>query len=355
MNCIAYWAMRKPKPASALQQQRWLQQLATLLHAGIALHPALSLLHLQCSSSLQAYWQPVLMGIEQGQGFAVTLSHQAGFRRSDVQLLAVAERSGQLDLQIQRLAQWQARRIQLKAQVVAAIRYPLAVLWGALAVTTFLLWRVVPGFADLYQSFGAELPWLTLQIMALSTLVQWLTLPCIVLLTVLLLWARHSWRTQAPFRSFLLKVLWHLPLAGGLSKAYWLGLWHRTLHETLRAGLPLLDALTETASLVAESPLSPAQAEIYQAVAQGQRLSDSLTSQATYPSHSAQMIAIGEESGMLVSLLDELAKHFEDALESRCTLLLKLLEPALMAGLGVLVGIIVMALYLPLFELGNAI
>jgi type II secretory pathway component PulF len=347
--------MKTPKPATALQQQRWLQQLATLLRAGIALHPALSLLNLQNSTSQQAYWQPVITGIEQGQGFAATLAHQAGFRRSDVQLLSVAEKSGQLDLQIQRLAQGQARRIHLKGQVMSAIRYPLAVLFGALVVTAFLLWRVVPGFADLYQSFGAELPWLTLQIMSLSSLVQWLSLPCLITAAVLFLWARQCWKNRTQFRAYVLRMLWHLPLAGGLSKAYWLGLWHRTLHETLQAGLPLLDALSETASLVAESPLAPAQADVNQAVAQGQRLSDSLTKQATYPPLCAQMIAIGEESGMLVSLLEELAKHFENELESRCTLLLKLLEPALMAGLGILVGIIVMALYLPLFELGNAL
>lgn len=347
--------MKKPKPVTELQQQRWLQQLATLLRAGIALHPALSLLNLQGTVSQRVYWQPVIAGIEQGQGFAETLQGLPGFRRSDVQLLAIAERSGQLDQQMQRLANWQARRIQLHGQLRSAIRYPLAVLLGALAVTLFLLWRVVPGFADLYHSFGAELPWLTQQIMSLSGWIQWLGLPIMVVLLLLSLAARHAWHTQARFRLFLHKALWRLPLLGGLFQAYWLGLWHRTLHETLQAGLPLLDALAETALVIAESPLGLTQPEIHHAIAQGQRLSESLAKQTRFPPLSEQMIAIGEESGMLVSLLGELAKNFEDELERRCGLLLKLLEPALMAGLGVVVGIIVMALYLPLFELGNAI
>lgn len=150
-------------------------------------------------------------------------------------------------------------------------------------------------------------------------------------------------------------MMWRMPLIGAMTQAHWLGLWHRTLHETLRAGLPLLDALSETAALVQESPLALAQSNIADAVAQGQRLSESLAKWPVYPALSTQMIAIGEESGMLVNLLDELAQQFEAELESRCALLLKLLEPTLMAGLGVLVGTIVMALYLPLFELGNAI
>jgi len=347
--------MSKPKPATPQQQQRWLQQLSTLLKAGIALHPALELLSLQQPEAQQRYWQPVITGIEQGQSLSSVLAHQRGFRSGDIQLIAVAERSGQLDVQLERLAHGQARRLQLQQQVRSAMRYPLFVLIGALAVTIFLLWRVVPGFADLYHSFGAELPWLTQQIMALSRQVQWLGLPCLLTLSAAFFLARRQWHTSALFRRHTFQTLWRMPLIGAMTQAHWLGLWHRTLHETLRAGLPLLDALSECAELVRESPLAPAQADIVDAVAQGQRLSDSIAKWPVYPALSAQMIAIGEESGMLVNLLDELTQQFEAELENRCAQVLKLLEPTLMAGLGVLVGTIVMALYLPLFELGNAI
>ena len=345
----------KTRPASAVQQQRWLQQLATLLHAGIALHPALALMSLQQPVAQQRYWQPVITGIEQGHSLASVLARQAGFRVSDTQLIAVAERSGQLDVQLERLAIWQARRLHLQQQVRSALRYPLMVLIGALAVTVFLLWRVVPGFADLYRSFGAELPWLTLQIMALSQLVQRTGLACVLAFSLLLGGVSRQWQISARFRCGIYAALWRLPMIGAMTQAHWLGLWHRTLHETLRAGLPLLEALQEAAGLVAESPLAPAQHSIADAVAQGQRLSDNLAKWPAYPALSTQMIAIGEESGMLVSLLDELARQFETELENHCGLLLRLLEPTLMAGLGILVGTVVMALYLPLFELGNAI
>ena len=345
----------KVRPASAVQQQRWLQQLATLLRAGIALHPALTLMNLQQPEAQQRYWQPVITGIEHGHGLASVLARQAGFRVCDTQLIAIAERSGQLDVQLERLAISQARRLHLQQQIRSALRYPLMVLIGALAVTAFLLWRVVPGFADLYRSFGAELPWLTLQIMALSELVQRTGLPCVLALGLLFAGISRQWQINVRFRRGIYAMLWRLPLIGTITQAHWLGLWHRTLHETLRAGLPLLEALQEAASLVAESPLAAAQSSIADAIAQGQRLSDSLARWPAYPALSTQMIAIGEESGMLVSLLDELARQFEGELENHCGLLLKLLEPTLMAGLGILVGTVVMALYLPLFELGNAI
>lgn len=346
---------RSAKPASAIQQQRWLQQLATLMKAGIALHPALELLSLQHSPAQKRYWKPVTAGIEQGQSLASVLARQEGFCNSDIQLIAIAERSGRLDRQLERLAHGQARRLQLQKQLTHAMRYPVLVLCGALAVTGFLLWRVVPGFAELYRSFGAELPWLTQQVLALSQLVQSGGLYMMLTLTILLMLARHQWRARPAFRRKSRQLIWTWPLIGALTQAHWLGLWHRTLHETLLAGMPLLDALHETAELFRESPLASAQDRIANDVAQGQRLSESIAKWPVYPTLSAQIIAIGEESGMLVSLLEELAKQFEDELEGRCALLLKLLEPALMAGLGVLVGIIVMALYLPLFELGNAI
>lgn len=343
------------RTVTADQQQRWLQQLATLLQAGIALHPALKLLDLQQPAAQRPYWQPVIAGIEHGESLSSVLSRQRGFRPGDVKLIAIAERSGQLDRQLLRLARSQTRRLQLQQQVRSALRYPLFVLLGALSVTVFLLWRVVPGFADLYRSFGAELPWLTQQVMALSRHVQWLGLPCLLLITGLTLLARWQWGTRAGFRCHIHDMLWRLPLIGPMTQAHWLGLWHRTLHDSLQAGLPLLEALSETATLVQECPLAPAQSAVAVAVAQGQPLSASMACWRAFPAHGTQMIAIGEESGMLVSLLDELAQQFESELESRCALLLKLLEPTLMAFLGMLVGTIVMALYLPLFELGNAI
>ncbi len=339
----------------AAARQRWLQQLATLLQAGIALHPALDLLALQQTSQHHAYWLPVRHGIEQGRPLSACLAGLRGFSGSDSALLAIAEQAGQLDRQLARVATLQARRLALRRQILRTLRYPLLVLLGALLVSGFLLTHVVPGFAGLYQSFGAELPWLTQKILALSQLMQRIWAYGLVGLIALGFTAILAWHRSVRWRRQVHTLLWHSPVIGALTQAAWLGQWHRALHETLQAGLPFVDALGHAGRLMAESPLAAAQPRLQQAVQSGQRLSESMRREPFYPLLCSQMIAIGEESGMLVTLLQELARQFENDLDTRCEQVLKLLEPLLMAGLGVLVGIIVMALYLPLFQLGQVI
>ncbi len=347
--------LSRHRQPSAAARQRWLQQLAILLEAGIALHPALSLLALQQPDNECAYWQPVLAGIEQGLPLSRALAQCRGFSHGDLALLAIAEQAGRLDRQLARLAGLQVRRLALHAQIRRTLRYPLLVLLAALLVSGFLLTSVVPGFASLYRSFGAELPWLTRQVLALSALLQALWLPLLLMFAGLLGATVWLWRQRAGWRRGVHRLLWHLPVTGALAQAAWLGQWHRALHETLLAGLPFVNALEQAERLVSESPLAAAQSRLQRAVHGGRRLSEAMREEPMYPPACARMIAIGEESGMLVALLLALAGQFEEDLDNRCGQAMKLLEPLLMAGLGILVGIIVMALYLPLFQLGQVI
>lgn len=346
--------LRRARP-DAYARQRWLQQLATLLEAGIALHPALLLLARQQPADQQDYWRPVADGVEQGQALSTCLRGLSGFTGSDLALITVAERTGTLARQLSRLAELQARRLQLRAQMLRALRYPALALTGTLAVSAFLLAQVVPGFAELYASFSAELPWLTRQVLAVSDWLQAWGITLLFALLVALAGGILAWRHQPRWRTLLNTALWHAPICGRLVRAYWLANWHRTLHDTLLAGLPLAEALTQAATLVDESPLAAAQARLQLAVQDGRTLSAALNAELVFPPLSGQMVAVGEESGMLAAMLRELARHYEYDLETGCEQSLKLLEPLLMAGLGVLVGVIVMALYLPLFQLGQVI
>ncbi|MFQ3215505.1 type II secretion system F family protein [Paraperlucidibaca sp.] len=348
------WRERPQAPVASVRRQ-WLAQLAMLLRSGIALHPALGLLQLQQPVPQQRWWQPVLNGIEQGQSLSHSLSRKQVFNEADTALLSMAEQTGRLNEQLSRLVHAQQRRQSLKQEVQRAIRYPLVVLAGALLVSAYLLTQVVPSFAELYASFDAELPWLTQRVMNLST---WVAnyglhlLAAVALISSALAW---FWRRSAAVRSRLYRLLWHLPLAGPLTRAHALGQWHRGLCETLSAGLSFVDALDCTASLIGQSPLSGVQTPLRDAVCHGQRLSEALKQQPLYPALSWQMIAIGEESGMLATMLETLAAQFEAELERRCEQSVKLIEPLLMAFLGVIVGTLVLSLYLPLFQLGQVI
>lgn len=347
--------MLNRQPPDAKTCQRWLQQLAILLQAGIALHPALSLLMLQQPPRQRQHWQPVLSAIEQGLPLSQALLASRSFAAADIALLDMAEHTGQLDLQLHRLAELQARRLRMRSQIRRTLRYPLTVLAGALAVTAFLLVEVVPGFADLYAGLGAELPWLTARVLAISDAVARHGLHVLLLALAALLPAGLCWQRSPSLRRLGTSLLWHCPILGSIVRTGWLGQWHRTLAESLQAGLPFLRALELAAGLVAGTPLEAVQQRLQTAVAAGRRLSEGLQDEVGYPPLCRQMIAIGEESGMLVKLLLELSRQFESELDNRCEQVLELLEPTLMAGLGVLVGTLVMALYMPLFQLGQVL
>lgn len=344
---------RDTPDARALQQ--WLLQLATLVGAGLALQQALQVLVNTLPPGQQARWQPLLNALDQGRTLAAGLQAQALLPDRDLALIRMAEQTGRIDAALQQLAERHARRLALRQRLAQTLRYPLAVLAGALLVSGFLLLRVVPGFADLYHQFGAELPWLTRTILALSRWLQdamsWL-LPLMLVTGGLLAWA---WRHRPEWRLRAGDVVWHLPVAGDLLRDLWFGLWHRTLADMLAAGLPYLDCLDEAARTVSGSPLRHHQASLRAAVDSGRHLSCGLRDCGDYPPLCHQLVAIGEESGRLAFMLGELAGQFERSLETRCDQLLRLLEPMLMAGLGVLVGTLVMALYLPLFQLGQVL
>ncbi|WP_022956644.1 type II secretion system F family protein [Perlucidibaca piscinae] len=339
----------------AWARQRWLAQLGALLQAGIALHPALRLLQAQQPVQEQAYWSPVLTHLEQGQPLSACLEQRQALGVGDLALLRVAEQTGQLSSQLQRLAQLQARRLTLQRELRRALRYPVLALSGAMLVAGFLLTQVVPGFAELYASFDAELPLLTRQVLLLSQLLQQLAPAMLAALLVLAGLLRWQLPQRPGWRHILHRLLWHLPLTGRLTRCYWLGCWHRTLHDSLAGGLPLEVGLSQAAARVQESALAGAQEDIRRGISQGQPLSSLLADRAGYPSLCRQMVAVGEESGMLATLLDALASQFEQDFRDGCAQAIQWLEPLLMLFLGALVGLIVLALYLPMFQLGQVV
>lgn len=347
--------MKRRTLPDARAQQQWLLQLSMLISAGIPLQQALTVLDGALPPTLQGCWQSVTHALEQGQTLSHGLQQMGTLPARDIALIRMAEHTGQLDTCLQRLAARQAQRLLLRQRLQQTLRYPLAILAVALLLSGFLLLRVVPGFATLYQQFGAELPWLTRTILSLSTWLRtaaiWL-LPAMLTAAGLLIW---QWRQRPGLRLRATDLAWHLPVSSDLLRDLWLGLWHRTLADMLAAGLPYLDCLDEAAHVVRPSPLRHAQTALRDAVDNGRHLSSELRAQPCYPPLCHQLVAIGEEAGRLPAMLDELARQFEHSLEARCEHLLKLLEPILMVVLGLIVGTLVMALYLPLFQLGQVL
>jgi type II secretory pathway component PulF len=349
MNWQEYW---DTSPSIQLRCE-WLKRLSLLLQAGIDLHQALSLLQQQTHAKQQHFWQPVISAIEQGRPLSAALKEIKAFPLSDLNLLETAERTGKLSQETQRLALSLSKRLSLNQQTRKAMRYPLIILSAALLISLYLLMRVVPSFVELYASFNAELPWLTQSLMAFS---QWLSNYFYYLLTAIVIMAFSSkliWRQYTPYRRLMHQLLWHMPGVKALCRAYWLQRWHRALADCLYVGLPYLESLSTAEKVVQESPLAPAQSVLMAGVSAGQPLSEPMATIKQYPLFSVQLIAVGEASGNLAKLIGILADQYESDLSQGLEQTIKLIEPVLMALIGALVGIIVLALYLPLFQLGQ--
>lgn len=337
------------------QRQAWLHQLGLLLQAGIDLHQGLRLLELQQPAHQQAYWAGIRAQIEAGHGLASSLAQADLLPAADQAMLASAEQTGGMDRQLLRVAARQRQRQQQRQRIRQATRYPLLLLLVATLVSLWLITYLVPGFASLYASLGAELPAATRLLLRLAA---HLTATWPVYLTLLLGLgglALLAWRRLPGCRRRLWRLAWHLPGLHPPVRALWLSGWHAALGDCLQAGLPYLTALACAQATTGDSPLQAVQGRLAQAVAAGHPLSAPLSTAPCYPAGDVALIRIGEHTGRLSELLlflaDQHARQAEDSLNQ----LTRLIEPLLMALIGLLIGSIVLALYLPLFQLGQVL
>lgn len=327
-----------------------LQQLSTLLQAGLPLLSAIDVLLAQPQQA--KHWQPVKERLEAGSPLSAALTAWSDISSRDGALLEMAEHTGQLTQQLQKLVSQKQRQQTLAAAVKRALRYPLIVLSAALLLSAYLLTSVVPSFAQLYAGVDANLPALTQQVLALSEFVQthgvWLLVLSLLVVATLML----SYQRLPRCRRAVHKLLWRMPLAQRIYRSQQWQHWHQQLADGLNAGIPLLHVMQLMQHSLTDSPLLRPHQRIIEAITQGQRIASVMDNQ-HFPLTARQLIHIGEESGMLCSLLTHLAEQFEQELTAQCQQVLQWLEPLLMVLLGLMIGTLVLALYLPLFELGS--
>ncbi|AML60043.1 Type IV fimbrial assembly protein PilC [Serratia rubidaea] len=333
------------------------RQLATLLQAGLPLMNALQLLAQQHAS---APWRCLLQEIgervAQGQSLSeVTAGYHYVFPPIYRQLITLGELTGNLDRCCQQLAQQQEEQQKLRKKVVKAIRYPLFICAVAILVSLLMLLMVLPEFAKVYQSFDAPLPWFTQGLMTLSALLVSAG-PYLLLAGALL--AGGYWRychPHARWRRREQRLSLRLPLIAQLIKGASLSQIFRTLHMTQQAGLTLLEGLD--AALLSMENLFFRQAleAVRQRLNQGLPLYQALAEQPLFPPLCQQLARVGEESGTLDTLLGKLALWHEQQTHELADALSQTLEPLLMLVIGIIVGGLVIAMYLPIFQLGTVL
>ncbi|AVE07102.1 type II secretion system protein F [Pseudomonas palleroniana] len=332
------------------------RQLATLLTAGIPLLQAFDIIR---ESVENQQLRELLKGLKQeiaaGTNLAAALrKHPRYFDDLYCNLIAAGEQAGALETLLERVAIHLEKSQRLKARVKKAMTYPIAILVVATLVSTVLLIHVVPQFQNLFAGVDSPLPGFTLWVIALSEFLQrawWLVALSLGATTFGL---RLAHRTSPGFRHRLEAGLLKLPLAGTLLKKSAIARYARTLSTTFAAGVPLVQALSSAAGAVGIGPFKQAIERMRHDVSTGMQLNHCMAASGLFPGMAVQMTAIGEESGTLDGMLEKVASHYEADVDHLVDNLTSLMEPLIMVVLGGIVGALVLAMYLPVFQLGSA-
>jgi len=270
-------------------------------------------------------------------------------------LVSSGEQSGALETMLDRIAIYKEKTEALKAKIKKAIKYPVAVLIVAAIVTAILLIKVVPTFQDLFGSFGAELPAFTQMVINMSDWLQtWWWAVLLILVATGIAFTEAKKRSQA-FCDSLDRLALKLPVAGDIIFKATIARYARTLATTFAAGVPLVEALESVAGATGNVVYRNAVNKIKDDVSSGTQLNFSMKASGVFPAMAVQMTSIGEESGALDTMLEKVATYYEDEVDNAVDGLTSLLEPLIMAVLGVLVGGLIIAMYLPIFQLGSVV
>jgi type IV pilus assembly protein PilC len=270
-------------------------------------------------------------------------------------LVESGEQSGALETMLDRVATYKEKSEALKSKIKKAMNYPIAVVAVALVVTGLLLVKVVPQFAETFSSFGAELPAFTLFVLKLSDIAiahWWKVLIGIFLLNYGFKEARIR---SKEFADGVDRVTLKLPVIGPLVEKSCYARFTRTLATTFSAGVPLVEALDSVAGATGNIVYSTATKRIRDDVTTGQQLNFAIRSTGLFPAMITQMVGIGEESGALDAMLDKCATYYEAEVDNAVDGLTSLMEPLIMSVLGTLIGGLMIAMYLPIFQIGQVI
>lgn len=334
-----------------------LRQLATLIHAGVPLLNAMALL---AKSQDHATATQVLLQIRTDLQMGSTLAqamqqHPEAFDALTCTLVAAGEQSGLLDVMLERIANYHEKMQAIKGKIRSALAYPIAILGIAFTVSLLLLWLVVPAFEQSFSSFGAALPWPTQLMIDVSKTLRDYGLLLSGLVGIAGLALYRQWQTNQAWQTQTDVWLLGLPILGNLFQKSALARWSQTLASLISAGIPLLDALGPAGETTGNRCFISASRKIRLQLQQGSSLSAAMRQQPVFSALPIQMVAIGEESGSLDDMLRKVADIYEREVNDLVSMLSSLLEPLMMVVLGLVIGGMVIAMYLPIFQLGNVL
>ncbi len=333
------------------------RQLATMLAAGIPLVQAFEIVgNGHENAAMQKLILSIKGDVEGGSALAEALAkHPLYFDDLFVNLVEAGEQAGALETLLDKIATYKEKTEAIKKKIKKALTYPAAVLVVAFIVTTILLIFVIPSFEDLFKGFGADLPTFTRMVIDLSAFVRTQGAILATILGAAIGAFMYFKKRNRAFRHFLDRMMLKIPVIGPIMQKASIARYARTLSTMFAAGVPLVEAMESVAGATGNIVYEHGVLAIRDEVATGQRLQQAMENTGLFPNMVIQMIAVGEESGSLDEMSAKVADFYEEDVDNAVDNLSALLEPMIMAILGVLVGGLVVAMYLPIFKLGAVV
>jgi type IV pilus assembly protein PilC len=334
------------------------RQLATMMKAGVPLVQSFDIVAGGVENqAMKSLIKSISSEVSGGNNFAAAVRAQPREYFDDLfcNLIDAGEQSGALETMLDRLATYKEKSEALKAKIKSAMNYPIAVLVISAIVTGILLIKVVPQFEMVFSGFGSELPAFTQMVVNASEFMQaWWLIIAGVFGGVYFAYKQAHKNSQA-FRDGQERLSLKTPVVGDILNKSCIARFARTLSTTFAAGVPLVDALDSAAGASGNVVYKNAIMKIKNEVSGGTQLNHAMNQANVFPSMVIQMVAIGEESGALDSMLEKSATYYEEMVDTAVDGLTSLIEPIIMAFLGIVVGGMMIAMYLPIFKMGGAI
>ncbi|MEY4563124.1 MAG: hypothetical protein RLZZ618_2401 [Pseudomonadota bacterium] len=333
------------------------RQLSTMMRAGV---PLLQAFDIVARGSANPRMTKLLLDIRNDVETGTSLSsafrkHPLYFDALYCNLVEAGEAGGILDTLLDRLAIYQEKTMAIKNKIKSALLYPVAVMIVAFIVLVVIMMFVIPVFADVFKSFGADLPAPTLFVIALSNIFLAYWWAIFGFLGGGIYFFLESWKRSEKMQATMDRLLLKAPVFGALVNKSAVARWTRTLATMFAAGVPLVEALDSVGGASGNAVFKEATDQIQKDVSTGASLTASMEATGVFPTMVIQMCAIGEESGALDGMLSKAAEFYEDEVDEAVKGLSSLMEPFIIVILGVMIGGIVVSMYLPIFKIGNVV
>jgi len=328
------------------------RQFSVMIDAGLPLVQCLEILgQQQENKTFQKIILQVRQDVEGGSSLAESMrKHPQAFDDLYVNMVAAGEAGGILDTILQRLAAYIEKAVKLKSQVKSAMVYPVSVITIAVVVVYVILWKVIPVFAALFEGLGGQLPFLTQIVVNISKFIGTFWWLIIAVVVGGLFALRQYYQTEAG-RYQIDKLLLKAPVIGILLRKISVARFCRTLGTLLSSGVAILESLEITARTAGNAVIEEALMQVRKEVEEGKTIAEPLTRSEQFPPMVCQMIGVGEQTGAMDTMLSKIADFYEDEVDAAVEGMMALIEPVIIAFLGVVIGTIVVAMYLPMFSL----